>query len=180
MIDLRYTQNFNMKAPEGEDPVDITDITDVFDILDGELAKKANSSGGDISGTTIKTVENITASFPIPEAGESTKTFLSKIRKFMEDVNAGRNVTPVTLTAAGWTGSAAPYVQTVTVSGATANTDTMVVSVLAEGATEAVQKAYNKAYGIIVSGTASLGTGNATFRVYKKPAVDITIGLKGV
>ncbi|WP_349947350.1 hypothetical protein ABFV83_02360 [Lacrimispora sp. BS-2] len=95
-------------------------------------------------------------------------------------INRINHVTEVTLTAAGWTSSAAPYTQTVTVSGATADMEAMVVSALADGATEAVQKAYSKAFGIVTSGTASLGDGAATFKVYKKPANDIKIGLKGV
>ena len=42
------------------------------------------------------------------------------------------------------------------------------------------QKAYIKAYGLICSGTGILGDGTATFKVYKKPVVDIVVGLKGV
>lgn len=95
-------------------------------------------------------------------------------------INRIDHVTEVTLTAAGWTGSAAPYAQTITVSGATADMEAMVVSALADGATEAVQKVYSKAFGIVTSGTASLGNGSATFKVYKRPVTDIKIGLKGV
>ena len=95
-------------------------------------------------------------------------------------VNQINHVAEVTLTAAGWTGSAAPYTQTITVSGATEDMEAMVVSALEEGAAEAVQKSYNKAFGIVASGTASLGEGTATFKVYKKPVTDIKIGLKGV
>jgi len=95
-------------------------------------------------------------------------------------INRLDHVTEVSLTAAGWTGSAVPYTQTVTVAGATADMEAMVVSALADGATGAVQEAYNKAFGIVVSGTASLGNGTATFKVYKKPTTDIKIGLKGV
>lgn len=91
-----------------------------------------------------------------------------------------KHVTEVTLTAAEWAGTAAPYTQTITVPGVTADTEAMVVSALAENATEALQKAYSKAFGIVTGGTASLGDGIAVFRVYKKPTTDITIGLKGV
>ena len=86
----------------------------------------------------------------------------------------------VTLTAAGWGGSAAPYTQTVQVNGAREGMEPVMVSALADGATLEAQKAYTKAYGIICSGTGVLGDGTATFKVYKKPAVDITIGLRGV
>ena len=37
-----------------------------------------------------------------------------------------------------------------------------------------------KAFGIVSSGTASVGDGTATFKVYKKPVTDIVVGLKGV
>ena len=86
----------------------------------------------------------------------------------------------VTLTAAGWTGMAAPYTQTVEVAGAKEGLEPMVVSALTDGAAPEVQKNYIKAYGIICSGTGVMGDGTAVFKVYKKPAVDITIGLREV
>lgn len=82
---MRYTQNLNMKIPEGLDPIDITDITGNFETLDDEVNKKASLSGGDISNTTIKTVDTIATEFPVPSAGESSKTFLGKVRKFIQD-----------------------------------------------------------------------------------------------
>ena len=82
---MKYTQNLNMKIPEGGDPIDIADITGNFDTLDKEINKKANTSGGDISDTTIKTVDAIATEFPLPSAGESSKTFLGKVRKFIQD-----------------------------------------------------------------------------------------------
>ena len=90
------------------------------------------------------------------------------------------HVTLVTLTAAGWTGTAAPYIQTVSVSDAKESMEPILVSALEDGASEAVQKAYSKAFGIVSSGTASVGDGTATFKVYKKPVTDIVVGLKGV
>lgn len=86
---------------------------------------------------------------------------------------------PVTLLAAGWAGDAAPYTQTVTAEGITVEDEPMVVSMLADGAPADEQKAYSKAYAIVTAGTASTGDGQATFKVYKKPATDITVGLKG-
>lgn len=97
-----------------------------------------------------------------------------------EAVNRLNHVTEITLTASGWTGSAAPFTQTVTVAGATEDMEAIVVSALEDGATEATQKSYSKAFGIVTSGTAFLGEGTAIFRVYKKPVTDIKIGLKGV
>ena len=87
---------------------------------------------------------------------------------------------PATLTVAGWTGTAAPYTQTVAAEGITAADNPMLVSLLADDATADVQKAYNKAFGIVASGTAVTGDGTVTFKVYKLPATDIVVGLKGV
>ena len=84
------------------------------------------------------------------------------------------------LPASGWTGSSAPFVQTVSVEGAKEDRDARLVSVLADGASLEVQKAYMKAFSLISSGTGVLGEGVATFKVYKKPATDITVGLLGV
>lgn len=95
-------------------------------------------------------------------------------------VNRLNHTAEVTLAAAGWTGSAAPFSQTVPVAGATADMEAILVSALADGASGEAQKAYSKAFGIISSGTAALGDGTATFKAYKKPATDCVVGLKGV
>lgn len=82
---MQLTPNYNLKKPEGTDPVDIQDFNDNADLIDAALKKKAESSGGDISGMTVKTLDDITTEFPVPEAGESTKTFLGKVKKFFSD-----------------------------------------------------------------------------------------------
>ena len=87
----------------------------------------------------------------------------------------------VTLEAAGWAGEAPPYTQTVAVTGAAADgPDALLVSALEDGASLEAQKAYTKAFGIVSSGTATLGDGVAVFKVYKRPETDITVGLRGV
>ena len=96
------------------------------------------------------------------------------------EIERQERVVLVTLTAAGWTGTAAPYSQTVTVSDAKESMEPILVSALADGATLEEQKAYSKAFGLVSCGTASVGEGTATFKTYKKPATDITVGLKGV
>lgn len=96
------------------------------------------------------------------------------------EIERQERVVLVTLTAAGWSGTAAPYSQTVAVSGVTEQMEPILVSALDDGATEAAQKAYSKAFGLVSSGTASVGDGTATFKVYKKLEVDIVVGLKGV
>lgn len=95
-------------------------------------------------------------------------------------VNRAEHVTIITLRASGWTGAAAPYSQTVAVSGVTANDNPLLVSNLSETASAETQAAYAKAFGRVASGAAVTVNGSVTFKVYKKPAVDISVGLKGV
>ena len=83
---MQLTPNYNLKKPEGTDPVDIQDFNDNADVVDAALKKKAESSGGDISEMTVKTLDNITTDFPVPVAGEKPKTFLGKVKKFFEDI----------------------------------------------------------------------------------------------
>ena len=104
----------------------------------------------------------------------------SALNSMGKEFNRSIHVTQVTLTASGWSGSSAPYTQTVSVSGATSDLEPILVSALADGADLSTQQAYSRAYGIISAGTATLGNGSATFKVYKKPATNCTVGLMGV
>ena len=65
-------------------------------------------------------------------------------------INQINHVTPVTLTATGWTGDFAPYAQTVMIEGVKADDSPIVVSMLEDGASEEVQKAYSKAYELLL------------------------------
>ncbi|MCB6610151.1 hypothetical protein, partial [[Clostridium] symbiosum] len=82
---MQYTTNYNLKKPEGSDPVNIQDFNDNADSLDTELKKRVAVTGGDISNTKIATADNITTEFPVPSAGDTPKAFLSKMKKFAED-----------------------------------------------------------------------------------------------
>ena len=82
---MQLTPNYNLKKPEGADPVDIQDFNDNADVVDAALKKKAESSGGDISEMTVKTLDNITTDFPVPVVGEKPKTSPGKAKKFFED-----------------------------------------------------------------------------------------------
>ena len=93
-------------------------------------------------------------------------------------VNALMDIKAVSLPASGWTGSTAPYSQTVDVAGVLATDTPVLVKMLSGTEKEAAVKAYNKAFGLIFSGDTA--DGSVSFYAYKKPAVDITVGLKGV
>lgn len=90
------------------------------------------------------------------------------------------NVITVTLKATGWTGSTAPYSQTVAVSGVTDDMEAMLLSALEFNATSAVADAYAIAFSYITRGAASIGNGNVTFKVFNKPVTDIKVGLKAI
>lgn len=86
----------------------------------------------------------------------------------------------VNLLTSGWTGESAPYTQTVAVEGMKAEYEPLLVRALSKEATEEEKNAYDKAFGIIASGTGETGEGTVTFRVFKKPETDCKVGLKGV
>lgn len=115
------------------------------------------------------------------EMAENVISPLLNNEVYLKDrIERQEHVEPVTLAADGWEGGAPPYTQTVAVDGLTEMDNPLLVRMPPESATEAEQKAYNKAFGIISEGTGETGDGTATFTVYKKPAVNITIGLRGI
>lgn len=82
-----------------------------------------------------------------------------------------------TFTASGWSGSAAPYTQTVTVSEITADDDIYIDRSIDYSATEETITAYNKAFGIIASGAGQTVSGGIQWKVFKKPATDVTVAI---
>lgn len=86
----------------------------------------------------------------------------------------------VTFLESAWTGTEPPYTQTVAVDGVTAEDNPMLVSALKDNATVEEHRAYNKAFGIIAAGIGDTGNGSVIYKVFKKPEIDITVGLRGV
>ena len=86
----------------------------------------------------------------------------------------------ITFAESAWTGTEPPYTQTVAVDGVTAEDNPMLVSALKDNATVEEHKAYNKAFGIIAAGIGITADGSVTYKVYKKPATDVMVGLRGV
>ena len=89
-------------------------------------------------------------------------------------------ITEITLYASKWNGGSPPYSQTVAVEGITEYDNPDLVSMLADGVSTEAQKTYMKAFGYICSGIGITSNGSVTFKVYKKPTIDILVGLKGV
>lgn len=95
-------------------------------------------------------------------------------------INRQDHIMLITFAESAWTGTEPPYTQTVAVDGVTAEDNPMLVSALEDGADLATQKAYSKAFGILASGIGTTADGSVTYKVYKKPATDVMVGLRGV
>lgn len=89
-----------------------------------------------------------------------------------------RRVDNITLTVGGWTGTAAPYVQTMAVDGIKKEDVPDIGVIYPAGCTRAQQKAINKAVGYIYD--LETQDGSVIVRSTLKPVTDITLGLKGV
>nr|DAJ03036.1 MAG TPA: hypothetical protein [Caudoviricetes sp.] len=144
----------------------------------GDWDGKVAALGGDISETVIENLETINTKYPVPAAGETTKVFMGKVEKFINDFKDHLNVAEVTLTAVGWS-SPAPYTQTVDVLGITEDDRPIASLYLPDGITAENVKLQSKAYGCV--DRVATGAGKITAYCYnKKPAVDFQIQIKGV
>lgn len=95
-------------------------------------------------------------------------------------INRQDHIMLITFAESAWTGTEPPYTQTVAVDGVTAEDNPMLVSALKDNATVEEHRAYNKAFGIIAAGIGITADGSVTYKVYKKPATDVMVGLRGV
>lgn len=50
-----------------------------------DVMDRVDATGGDISETVIETLVTIDTKYPVPSAGESTKVFMGKVKKYIED-----------------------------------------------------------------------------------------------
>jgi len=78
------TKNYQFVKPEENEFYDINIPNANWDMADAELKRRVPEDG-DISGTQVSTFGSITEEFPIPAAGDTTKTIVGKIKKFFED-----------------------------------------------------------------------------------------------
>lgn len=87
------TEHFQFIKPDENDYYSIHDQNRNWDRADAIFQEIGTIDGedfvasGDISNTNIATMDTITEEFPVPGAGESTKTFLGKMKKFAQDFN---------------------------------------------------------------------------------------------
>ena len=97
-----------------------------------------------------------------------------------KELERQEHVEPVTLTVSGWKEEAGLFTQTAAVPNVKEEQELRLLSALEDSADGAERKAYRKAFGIVSGGTGVTGNGTVTFKVDKKPAIDLTVGLEGV
>ncbi|MEY8338474.1 hypothetical protein AALB16_10705 [Lachnospiraceae bacterium 62-35] len=85
-------------------------------------------------------------------------------------------VIPITLPSSGWTGTSAPFTQTVTVEGISSN-DKPIIGLNQQTADLNSSKNVEKNFSFIY--TADTGDGTITFYARKKPGVNIPLSIKG-
>ncbi|MFT4107612.1 MAG: hypothetical protein QM657_17790 [Lacrimispora sp.] len=84
---MQNTSNLGLKKPETNEYINISDLNENADIIDAAMNTKVTVAGGDISETVIETLKTIETQFPVPSAGEDSKTFLGKVKRFIQDFN---------------------------------------------------------------------------------------------
>lgn len=84
------TTNFGFKKPAETDYYDVNVQNDNWDKADQEIKKRVEEEGGDIADTKAVSFQDNSTSWPVPEAGETVKVILGKIKKHLEDLASWR------------------------------------------------------------------------------------------
>ena len=154
-----------------------TKLTSSESILkEGEIALIYPDSGPGTGPAKLVSGDGTTSAKDLPIAidGEA-------IDKLRDSLDIAKKIIPITLTLAGWTSengdNSAPYIQTVASEELKASMNPDLVSMLDENATTKEQEVYNKNLAIISQGVGTVNDGSITYKVYKLPSADITIGL---
>ena len=132
----------------------------------------------DINATN-KVVNETSAGFEVVKQGnaEFKEEVNRQVTGLTNDVGAIKAVKTVTLSASKWSTSA-PYTQTVTVSGVTAEDSPVIALYISGSPGAAAVKAMRKAFGYL--DRAVTGNGSITFYCYeKKPAADFSVSVRG-
>lgn len=143
---------------------------------DGSTAKTANFTNATTSANGLMSAADKSKL----DGVASTYATKGELNDQISSVKAGAIDQIVNLTAAGWTGDAAPYSQTVNVTGMTDELLCELFSACPKAATVAEREAYNEAFALVASGYAETADGSATFLVDEKPAIDIGVRIKSI
>ena len=143
-----------------------------------------------VNGTALTPDSNKAVNVTVPTLANNATTTTggmaldARMGKTLSDqilsVKAGAIDQIVNLTAKGWTGDAAPYSQTVNVTGMKEDLLCELFSACPKTATVAEREAYNEAFALVASGYAETANGSATFLVDEKPAIDIGVRIKSI
>ena len=112
--------------------------------------------------------------------GDAQATNAYSIKKINELLGTMNNVLLITFPTANWAEEGELYTQTVEVQGITENDQPLLVRNVDDTSDAATLKSYNKAYSMLTNGVGITNNGSVTWKCYKKPTIDITVGLKGV
>ena len=138
-----------------------------------------------VNGTALTPDSNKAVNVTVPTLANNATTTTggmaldARMGKTLSDqilsVKVGAIDQIVNLTAKGWTGDAAPYSQTVNVTGMKEDLLCELFSACPKTATVAEREAYNEAFALVASGYAETANGSATFLVDEKPTIDIGV-----
>lgn len=137
--------------------------------------------------TFINRVAQITIGIndEVADEDKATNTYSAQkidglISNLQNQQDNSQRIVLVTFLADDWAGESAPYTQTVTASEISSSDEPALFKYKDADLSYDENKAYNKAFGFISDGIGDCGDGSVTWACYKKPAIDITIALKGV
>lgn len=145
-------------------------------LKEGEIALIYPDTGPGTGAAKLVSGDGTTVAKNLPIAidGEA-------IDELRESLDIAKKIIPITLSLTGWESingdNSAPYVQTVINEELKASMNPDLVSMLDESATTEEQETYNKNLAIISQGVGTVNDGSITYKVYKLPSADITIGL---
>ena len=133
------------------------------------------------SGNVQDAIEEVNGKIPndyVPNTRTiNSKPLSSDVTLTAEDVGAGAPATSatVTLTAAGWTGSAAPFSQQVACSIVAADTPVVMVDVDTPGTDEDADDESINAWALVSKRNVDQGSGTLTFYCREKPTINIPV-----
>lgn len=145
-------------------------------LKEGEIALIYPDTGPGTGAAKLVSGDGATVAKNLPIAidGEA-------IDELRESLDIAKKIIPITLSLTDWKSAngdnSAPYVQTVINEELKSSMNPDLVSMLDESATPEEQEAYNKNLAIISQGVGTVNNGSITYKVYKLPSADITIGL---